>query len=404
MAKRWALCALLILVAGLGLLYVWLGPLARKGSLPTVQRMECAVSEREIIPTGDSPFPPVDEDNWIWGPEDAPVTLVVYTDLQCPHCGALAPVLAELRAEYSEDLCLVYRPLPLEELHDKAKLAAQAAEAAGAQGQFWLMHDLLFARQGDWVGLSGDDFQGWLTAQAGELDLDAGQFATDLVSPEIAAAVQQAYDEAVDLGLDGTPTLVINGHYYEGIKDKWTLATFVELIKLEQRHFHECPPIEIDTRKDYTAMLHTTKGDITIELLPEQAPLAVNSFVFLARQGWYDGVPFHRMIPDFVTQTGDPSGTGLGGPGYIFKDEIGHDTVFDEAGLVGMANAGPDTNGSQFFITYAPQEAFNGQYTLFGRVVAGMDVATTLAPRDPATDPTVLPPADRILSVTIEER
>ncbi len=404
MRKRWRLYLLLISVAGLGLLYVSAVPVARKGSLPTVQRIECTVADRGLVPASASPFPPVSEDDWTWGPEDATVTLIEYADFQCPHCGAVSLALAQLRTEYPEDLRLVYRHFPLESLYDKAKLAAQAAEAAGAQGQFWPMHDLLFARQGDWEALSADEFQDWLIAQAGELGLDAERFAPDLVSPENVAAVEQAYDEAIDVGLDGAPTLVINGHYYEGIKDKWTLAAFIELIKLEQRHFHECPPIEINTRKHYTATLHTTKGDIAVELLPRQAPLAVNNFVFLVRQGWYDGVPFHRVMPGFVTQTGDPSGTGLGGPGYTFKDEIAPDALFDEPGVVGMANAGPDTNGSQFFITYAAQESFNGKYTIFGNVVAGMDVTTKLTKRDPATDPTALPPADRILSVTIEEK
>ena len=144
--------------------------------------------------------------------------------------------------------------------------------------------------------------------------------------------------------------------------------------------------------------------EYVIGLLPQQAPLAVNNFVYLARQGWYDGVPFHRVIPGYVTQTGDPSGTGLGGPGYTFPDEIVPDALFDEAGVVGMANAGPGKNGSQFFITYAPQEALDGKYTIFGHVVAGMDVARNLTVRDPATDPVNLPSADQILCVTIEEK
>jgi cyclophilin family peptidyl-prolyl cis-trans isomerase len=129
----------------------------------------------------------------------------------------------------------------------------------------------------------------------------------------------------------------------------------------------------------------------------------VNSFVFLARQGWFDGVTFHRVIPGFVAQAGDPSGTGTGGPGYYFANEIRTDLGFDKPGMVGMANAGPDTNGSQFFIVYAPQPKLDGSYTVFAQVIQGMDVVESLTPRDPQTS-LGLPPGDKILGVTIEEK
>ncbi len=366
--------------------------------------MPCTLADRGLIPDDPSPFPPVDAHDWAWGPENAPVTLIEYGDFQCPHCGALAPELIRLREELPEDLRLVFRHLPLETLHDKARLAAQASEAAGAQGKFWPMHDALFLNQEAWAALSEAEFKDWLTTQAGALELDVQRFAADLTSQQTVDVVQQAYDAAIGIGLDGTPTLVINGQYYEGIKDWWTLASFVRLIKLEPRQFDECPQQQIVSRKKYTAVLETTRGNITLELLPQKAPLAVNNFVFLARQGWYDGVEFYRVIPGYVTQTGDPSGTGLGGPGYSFADEIQTDVLFDAPGMVAMANAGPDTNGSQFFITYTPQDSLNGQYTIFGKVISGMDVLENLAKRDPAMDTTDLPPADEIVRVTIEEQ
>jgi len=161
--------------------------------------------------------------------------------------------------------------------------------------------------------------------------------------------------------------------------------------------------MEIDPAKQYFATLHTEKGDITIQLYADKAPMAVNSFIFLARQGWFDGVTFHRVLPGFVAQAGDPSGSGLGGPGYIFDNEISEDLKFDGPGVVAMANAGPGTNGSQFFITFAATQQLDGGYTIFGFVIEGMDVAKSLTPRDPsqAMD---LPPGDRINSVTIEEK
>jgi cyclophilin family peptidyl-prolyl cis-trans isomerase/protein-disulfide isomerase len=367
------------------------------------RRMACTLSERGVLPDSPSPFPPAAPDDWSWGPEDAPVTLIAYAGFQCPHCAELAAALSELRAAYPDDLRLVYRHLPLATLHDKAELAARAAQAAGAQGQFWPMHDRLFEEQEVWAAAQPDLFQQWLVEQARDLGLDAGRFAADLDSPETVAAVRQDYDEAVGMGLSGTPSLAINGHYYEGPMDAWTLGAYVELIQLEERQFDECPPLQTRNRRQYRATLHTTQGDIVIELLPEQAPLAVNNFLFLARQGWYDGVPFHRVIPGFVTQTGDPSGTGLGGPGYTFADEIVAGAAFDRPGVVAMAHPAPDQNGSQFFITYAARPELDGKHTIFGQVVAGMDVAEALTVRDPATDATGLPPADQILSIEIVE-
>ncbi len=160
------------------------------------------------------------------------------------------------------------------------------------------------------------------------------------------------------------------------------------------------PPMTIDASRGYTAVLHTTRGDLTLRLRPDLAPQSVNSFVFLAREGFYDGCTFHRVLPGFVAQAGDPTGTGTGGPGYRLPDELS-DQPF-EAGAVGMANAGPNSNGSQFFIVLAPATHLNGRYTVFAEVEAGMDVALTLTPRDPS-GAGALPPGDAIAAVEIRE-
>jgi cyclophilin family peptidyl-prolyl cis-trans isomerase len=159
----------------------------------------------------------------------------------------------------------------------------------------------------------------------------------------------------------------------------------------------------INPKKQYIATLETEKGQVVLQLYPDKAPLAVNSFVFLARSGWFDGITFHRVIPGFVAQTGDPSGTGQGNPGYMFNSEIEPALKFDRAGVVGMANSGPDTNGSQFFITYGPVPDLNGGYTIFGKVLSGMDVLEQLTPRNPQPGVS-LPPGDELISVTIEEK
>ncbi len=169
------------------------------------------------------------------------------------------------------------------------------------------------------------------------------------------------------------------------------------------KQWPQAPEMQIDVNKQYTATLDTVRGKIVVELWPQVAPQTVNSFVFLARQGYYDGVTFHRVLPGFMAQGGDPTGTGRGGPGYYLPNETSTEVTFDQAGLMAMANAGPDTNGSQFFITYDATPQLNGGYTIFGAVVSGLEVALALTPRDPQKDPNA-PPGDTINTITIEEK
>ena len=167
------------------------------------------------------------------------------------------------------------------------------------------------------------------------------------------------------------------------------------------RQYATPPAMAIDPAKSYVAVLETDKGIIRIKLLPDIAPQTVNSFVFLAREGYFDGVTFHRVLPGFVAQGGDPTGTGHGGPGYNLPDEFSDRPI--DKGIVAMANTGqPNSGGSQFFITYTRQERLDGKYTVFGEVIEGMDVAEKLTPRDPDQNPNA-PPGDRMIKVTIEE-
>jgi cyclophilin family peptidyl-prolyl cis-trans isomerase len=162
------------------------------------------------------------------------------------------------------------------------------------------------------------------------------------------------------------------------------------------------PPMTIDVSKQYFATFKMVKGgEFVIQLYPDKAPITVNSFVFLAREGFFNGVTFHRVLEGFMAQGGDPTGTGAGGPGYEFVNEDS-DLTFDKAGVVAMANAGRDTNGSQFFITFGPADFLNGGYTIFGQVVEGMDVVNGITRRDPDQNPTF--PGDAIESVTITEK
>ena len=143
------------------------------------------------------------------------------------------------------------------------------------------------------------------------------------------------------------------------------------------------PALEIDVKKTYTAVIHTDKGDIKIKLHADKTPKTVNNFVFLSRQSFYNDTIFHRVIKDFMVQGGDPTGTGRGGPGYDFGDEFSPALKHDKPGILSMANAGPNTNGSQFFITHVPTPWLDRKHSVFGEVIEGMDVVLSIPPRDP---------------------
>jgi cyclophilin family peptidyl-prolyl cis-trans isomerase len=319
-------------------------------------------------------------------------------------------VLAQLHIDFPEQVRIVYRHYPLigtpeEPIHDKAAMSTQAAEAAGKQGKFWEMHDLLFEKQDEWVELNSEQYENWLIEQAGELELDGEQFRRDLTSEELIQLAQDAWESNIQIGIPGTPFLLNNGQIWQNIvpMDYWGISAVIKMTLLANQQYTSCPPIVINMTKQYIATIVTEKGDIVVELYPLEAPLAVNSFVFLARNGWFDDITFHRVMEGFVAQAGDPTGTGFGGPGYAFDNEISADLTFDKPGVLAMANAGAGSNGSQFFITYTPQSRLYGDYTIFGQLIEGMDILESLTPRNPSEDIT-LPPGDKILTILIEEK
>lgn len=348
-----------------------------------------------------SPNPEVD---WVKGPDNARITIVEYADFQCPYCSVASTNLRALIEKYPEDIRIVYRHFPLASIHDKAILATQAAEAAGLQGEegFWAMHDLLYETQAEWSALTVDEFTSWLIEQSEVLGLDTVLFETDLNSEPIVTMAEATWIKGQELGIPGTPHIKINS-VYDAQADPQMLTAIVEMIKLEDRQFSDCPPMTVDSEATYHATIETEAGPIVLKLFPDIAPLAVNSFIFLAENDWFDGVTFHRVMPGFVAQTGDPTGTGFGGPGYYFSNEVSDILTFDRKGLVAMANAGPDTNGSQFFITYDATPDLNGFYTIFGEVIEGMDLVENFTPRNPqqGVEP---PPGDALLNITIEKQ
>lgn len=160
------------------------------------------------------------------------------------------------------------------------------------------------------------------------------------------------------------------------------------------------PPLQIDPKKKYKAHMETDKGTMVIDLFADKTPKTVNNFVFLAREGFYEDIIFHRVISNFMAQGGDPTGRGSGGPGYKFEDEFHPSLRHTKQGILSMANAGANTNGSQFFITHIPTPHLDNKHSVFGQVVEGLDVLMSIPPRDP-NDPNA--PAVKINRVTIEE-
>ncbi len=325
---------------------------------------------------------PVTEEDWIYGDPAAPVTIVEYEDFQCPACPGFSLYVKQLVELYPDTFRVVFRHLPLPSIHDKAYISSMAAEAAGTQGMFWEMHDMLYENQNEWTYATEDEFVDWVTAKAESLGLDVAQFETDLFNQADRAALEDTTNERLNLGLNYTPFVVINDRIYkDGLPNLSSLIGYYHF-----DGYAECPPWVIDTEKTYIAVLDTSVGEIKIELFADAAPLAVNSFIFLTQSGWFDNLYFHRVIEGFVAQTGDPSGLGLVGPGYTFANETNNSLSYDQAGVLGMASSGTDLNGSQFFITLAPATQLDGSYTIFGQVLdESIAVLMNIAVRDPAT-------------------
>ena len=309
-----------------------------------------------------------------------------------------------------DDVRLVYRHFPLISIHDKAQITSEAAEAAGAQGKFWEMHDVLFEHQSEWAGLPADDLIDTLVTYAEEAGVeDIDQFRTDLEEGTYTDKIKAQYNESVEAGLTGTPSFVINGLNYPtqqlGLSFE-AISLFVKMVQLKAQdnwYWYDQPDQVIDPDKEYIATIKTDKGDIVVELYADTAPTNVNSFAFLADQGFYRGVTFHRVLPGFMAQGGDPTGLGFGFPGYRCEDEVTTERSFDEAGMLALANSGANSNGAQFFITYDATPNLNEGFTILGKVVEGQDVVESITPRDPASNP-IAPLGDKMIDIVIEEK
>ncbi len=359
-------------------------------------------------------LPPVTADDYSVGPDDAALTFIVYSEPQCPYCAQIDPILDEFQALYPDDVRVVFRLRPFpESFHDKSFLASRALVAAGLQGKFNEFKKFIFERQYQdpndptdaaltetdfWSGLAAADFEGWLEEQVPALGIDAGQLLADMQSDAVIAKVQAFSDAADAIGVSGTPTLLINGYQWpESQRGIEIFSIYLRLIKNQDNEFDVCAPTVVEDGKKYTATISTTQGDIKVELYPDKAPVAVNSFVYLAQQGWYDDLSIIASS-DFIL-SGDPSDTGYGGAGYAYLDEP-NDLTFAEPGMLAVYSVWPGygTNGSMFFIN---KQALTDQdnRTIFGKVTEGLDVLEKFEIRDNIFNDVI----DKVIEVKISE-
>lgn len=358
---------------------IQLGPTSTASTTPTARAPVNPTATLAPVPTAAAGEPSL-------GPEDAPVQLILYLDYDCEPCARFARILGEAQSRHPDQVRLTVRLFPLLDAHDKSALAAVAARAALEQGQFWQMHELMLTQRPEWSSLDPPAFAAWLREQAPALGLDQEQFASALESNELAAAVERDYNSALASGIPGSPFLLVNRQPYVLAPDAARVEAVIRLHLLQTQQYEQQPPQVIDPQSAYVALIATNQGALRLQLYASQAPAAVNSFAFLAAEGWYDDSAFHRVDPDRVAEAGDPTLTGLGHAGYHFGLETSPALSFDRAGMVAMDNDGPGTNSARFFITLSALPSLDGSYSIFGEVTSGMEILQSLAAREPLAD------------------
>ncbi len=348
------------------------------------------------------------------GAADAPVVVMEFSEIFCGHCrafntdnleGILQDYVATGKVRYVGHMMAFNRAESQEYL--------AAAMCAAEQGRYFAYEHAVFA------GIGAGAFD--LMAAAQEIDLNVAQFAACKATGRYVDAALEASMVAYERGVTATPAFFVNGQpvlgndpasirrlieeaLSGGTPTEFTVQGAIAMPKnpADRNNMYIAPPaMVIDPTKQYVATIETEKGDIVVELYADKAPNTVNNFVFLAREGFYDNTTFHRVIKDFMAQAGDPTGTGRGGPGYRFADEFDATLRHDGPGVLSMANAGANTNGSQFFITFVATPHLDGRHTVFGKVTAGLDVLLSISLRDPQTATT---PGDLIKTIRIEEK
>ena len=334
---------------------------------------------------------PTSEHDVATGPPDARMNIVAYINAENPDSIAAVPALLKFQANHSNDTRLAFRYKPIRG-SAKGELAARAIEAGRHYGSEWAMLVLIITGHPEWASLSIDDFEAWLAQKAGTLAIDPTEFNTLLSGGETAKAISTSSQETSASIVPRTPFIIVNNKEMTLGNRSPSLDEIYRLVLLEDRQFATCPEVTVDPNTTYQAVLHTTRGAITINIITNWAPLTTNSFIFLARSNWYDNVPFFNVLPGISAITGDPSGTGYGTPGYITTREL--TDVRASAGLITMAPSGPDHNSSQFSILLSDDPELYSSYdnnTAIGKITGGLNTARGITEDD------------TLLSVTIHD-
>jgi peptidyl-prolyl cis-trans isomerase B (cyclophilin B) len=337
-------------------------------------------------PVSCAPFPlNVRADDHIKGSPQATTTIIEYADFQCPACARFAPQMKALMTAVSDTVRLVYRHFPLQQ-HDKARIAAQAAEAAALQDKFWEMHDLLYEKQGEWKDKPVAEITATFKAYAQQLGLDLARFERDLASSAVAARVQRDLESGEAAGVNGTPFTFLDGNPIEpqAFQDQnvgtalrgYAAQRAQAAASLSNKAFSfDRPEQVIDKAAKYVMTVKTTRGDIVAELDPALAPVNVNAIVFLIQKGYFENAPV--LLNDTrlgAVLTGSPIVTG--NPGF----ECGVETkpgLMTQPGVVALFGDN-DSSAAQFIFTYSPTQVLDNQFSVIGRITSGLDVVRAL--------------------------
>jgi cyclophilin family peptidyl-prolyl cis-trans isomerase/protein-disulfide isomerase len=363
-----------------------------------------AIPTVSVFPTLTSiPYPPLSASDWTQGTESASITVLLYCDYQLIACANVYAEIQQLLKMHLEEIHFIYRHYPLVAFNDKSLLASVMAESAGMQGRFWEMHELLFTQQHEWLAYSSEDFVQWATGAIAELDGNVDDFLAAVDDEDLRNSILLSLRAAVDSGIGTAPSTFIGSQQLLLPPSLHNLEAAFRLAQLYENQYSSYPDRVIEEGRTYIARIIVEQGEIVLQLFPERSPLGVNSFVFLVEQNWYEGSGMHRVIPGALIESGDPSGTGIGDPGYHFKLETDPALGFEEKGMVALASSGPGVNAGRFFINLAPLPDLNGERTIIGKVISGLELLEVLAQRDPDVD-LLIPYEMNILDIQIEVR
>ncbi|MBX7212668.1 MAG: peptidylprolyl isomerase [Thermoflexales bacterium] len=391
---------------------------AASGSLPVIPTSApTAVPVASCYPMSDTfdVYPAalkITDTDHILGNPAATTTMIEYADMQCPACSSFDPTLRTTFNAVSDTVKLVFRHFPLTTIHDKAFLASVALEAAQQQGKFWELHDVLYAKQGEWEKVAPAAFTDTLKALAKGLGMDEAKFVAGLGDPKNIARVQRDLDAALALNLSGTPTVMVDGRQIS--TEVFARPDIVTTLKTYSKQratyvaYAAKNPVKVgkpdqvsDGKAVYQVTLKTTKGDVVFDLDPKNAPVNMNAILYLAQKNYFNGTPVQINDAEVgAVVFGDPSGTGYGQPGFECENEVAPPGAFSLPGVVGLLGD-ETTSGVQFFITYSATEMLDGRFTVIGKVTSGLDVLPKLTS---PTSPTDTVKADSILTVTVVKK